>query len=68
MNKTELIARIAEVSGLTKKDSETALNSTLSSIQESDEKSTIETRGFNLLTSTNNNKRKKGKTKKNWER
>ncbi|MCF7926126.1 MAG: HU family DNA-binding protein [Candidatus Izimaplasma sp.] len=35
MNKTELIARIAEVSGLTKKDSETALNSTLSVIQES---------------------------------
>ena len=35
MNKTELIARIAEVSGLTKKDSETALNSTLAAVQES---------------------------------
>jgi DNA-binding protein HU-beta len=33
MNKTELIARIAEVSGLTKKDSETALNSTLDAIK-----------------------------------
>jgi DNA-binding protein HU-beta len=35
MNKTELIARIAEVSQLTKKDSETALNATLAAIQES---------------------------------
>ncbi len=35
MNKTELISRIAEVSGLTKKDSELALNSTLKAIQAS---------------------------------
>ena len=35
MNKTELIARIAEVANLTKKDSETALNATLAAVQES---------------------------------
>lgn len=35
MNKTELVSRIADVSGLTKKDSEIALNSTLAAIQES---------------------------------
>ena len=35
MNKTELIARIAETANLTKKDSETALNATLASVQES---------------------------------
>lgn len=35
MNKTELIARIAEASNLTKKDSEAALNATIASIQES---------------------------------
>ena len=35
MNKTELIARIAETAGLTKKDSETALNATLAAVQES---------------------------------
>ncbi len=34
MNKTELIAKIAEASGLTKKDAEAALNATLGSIQE----------------------------------
>ena len=34
MNKTELVAKISEVSGLTKKDSEAALNATLSTIQE----------------------------------
>ncbi|PAT01022.1 integration host factor subunit alpha [Candidatus Izimaplasma bacterium ZiA1] len=35
MNKTELVARIAEVSSLTKKDSEAALNAMLSAVQES---------------------------------
>lgn len=35
MNKTELVSRVAEVSGLTKKDSEVALNSMLGAIQES---------------------------------
>ncbi len=35
MNKTELVARIAEVSGLTKKDAEAALNATLNAIQDS---------------------------------
>ena len=35
MNKTELVSRVAEVSGLTKKDSEIALNSMLGAIQES---------------------------------
>ena len=34
MNKTELVAQIAEASGLTKKDAELALNSTLSAIQD----------------------------------
>jgi len=34
MNKTELVARISEVSGLTKKDAEAALNATLSTVQE----------------------------------
>ena len=34
MNKTQLVARISEVSGLTKKDAEAALNATLSTIQE----------------------------------
>ena len=32
MNKTELIAAVAEVSGLSKKDSELALNATLNTI------------------------------------
>ncbi len=35
MNKTELVARIAESSGLTKKDAEAALNATLNAIQDS---------------------------------
>ncbi len=35
MNKTELVAKIAEVSGLTKKDAEAALNATLGAIQDS---------------------------------
>ncbi|MEC9484790.1 MAG: HU family DNA-binding protein [Candidatus Izemoplasma sp.] len=35
MNKTELIAKVAEVSGLTKKDSELALNTTLDVIKDS---------------------------------
>jgi len=35
MNKTELIAKIAEASSLTKKDSEAALNATLSAIEAS---------------------------------
>ena len=35
MNKTELIAKVAEVSGLTKKDSELALNTTLDAIKDS---------------------------------
>ncbi len=35
MNKTELVARVAEVSGLTKKDAELALNATLAAVQES---------------------------------
>ncbi|TVP95203.1 MAG: HU family DNA-binding protein [Acholeplasmatales bacterium] len=34
MNKTELVAKISELSGLTKKDAEAALNATLSTIQE----------------------------------
>ncbi|MCK7484821.1 MAG: HU family DNA-binding protein [Bacillus subtilis] len=34
MNKSELVARIAELSDLTKKDAEKALNSTVLSIQE----------------------------------
>lgn len=34
MNKTELVAKISDVSGLTKKDAEAALNATLSTIQE----------------------------------
>ena len=34
VNKTELVARISEVSGLTKKDAEAALNATLSTVQE----------------------------------
>ena len=35
MNKSELVARIAELSDLTKKDAEKALNSTIVAIQES---------------------------------
>ena len=68
MNKTELIARIAEVSKLTKKDSELALNSTLSTIQETMISSTSD-KGFNEPLHRNRSKRssKKGKTKKNWE-
>ena len=65
MNKTELIARIAEVSGLTKKDSELVLNSTLSTIQETIASPTSD-KGFNEPLSKKRN-RKKGKTKKNWE-
>jgi len=34
MNKTELIAKVSETSGLTKKDAESALNATLDVIQE----------------------------------
>ncbi|MDD3113184.1 MAG: HU family DNA-binding protein [Candidatus Izemoplasmatales bacterium] len=34
MNKSELVARIAELSDLTKKDAEVALNSTVLAIQE----------------------------------
>ncbi len=34
MNKSELVARIAELSDLTKKDAENALNSTVLAIQE----------------------------------
>ncbi len=35
MNKTELVAKISDASGLTKKDAEAALNATLGAIQES---------------------------------
>ncbi len=35
MNKSELVSRIAELSDLTKKDAEKALNSTIVAIQES---------------------------------
>ncbi len=34
MNKTELIARVAEVANLTKKEAEAALNATLDAVQE----------------------------------
>lgn len=33
MNKTELVAQVAEIAGLTKKDAEAALNATLDTIQ-----------------------------------
>ena len=68
MNKTELIARIAEVSGLTKRDSETALNATLSAIQESDEKAYEETPQIQFSNGGRiGGKTKKGKRKKNWQ-
>ncbi|MFP4078322.1 MAG: HU family DNA-binding protein [Bacillota bacterium] len=38
MNKTELVAKVADASGLTKKDAEAALSATLNAIQESLEK------------------------------
>ncbi|MGM0436018.1 MAG: HU family DNA-binding protein [Bacillota bacterium] len=38
MNKTELVAKVADASGLTKKDAESALSATLNAIQESLEK------------------------------
>ncbi len=34
MNKTELVAKIAETSGLTKKDAEASLNATLNAVQD----------------------------------
>ena len=34
MNKAELVAKMAEVSGLTKKDAETALNSFMDTVEE----------------------------------
>ena len=70
MNKIELIARIAEVSGRTKNNSKSILEETLSEAQESLEDSTTKTSNvitFCDFTSLNKRKRKKGKRKKNWQ-
>ena len=63
------LAKIIEIAGRSTKETETALQSTLSAIVEPQNGATILPCGPNLLTSNNTHhkKRKKGKSRKNWE-
>lgn len=67
MNKTELIARIAEVSGLTAKDAGIALESTLVQTERALSGVGMAKIGKYDFVNSNRPRRKKGKTKKNWE-
>ena len=67
MNKTELIARIAEVSGLTAKDADIALESTLVQTETALSGVGMVKTGEYDFVNSNRPRRKKGKIKKNWE-